>query len=261
MMRGRKAKAGRKSSDEWPRGVALCGPSQIFELPDPDLGTPTISAHAEGRLMSGHLKNSMLAVLVTASVIGLSPEAGAQDAPIFVGTWTLNIDRTEPAKDIVIEEPEGTGAGRTMRTGLGSRGGRSSGGSGSGGSSGSGGGASRGNVRLIFGGMMIASKTLKVTQADSIITIEDEDGPLFVNLRADNRNLEETLANRTILKTKVQWRKNELIVERSHETDGSARMSMKIDPKNPKLLVVDFHYEHKRQRRTIDQRRIYEAGT
>jgi hypothetical protein len=23
---------------------------------------------------------------------------------------------------------------------------------------------------------------------------------------------------------------------------------------------VDFHYEHKRQRRTIDQRRIYEAA-
>ena len=211
--------------------------------------------------MAGHLKNSMFAVLGTACLICFSSQADAQDAPVFVGTWTLNIDRTEPAKDIVIEEPEGTGAGSTMRTGLGSRGGRRSGGSGSGGSSGGGGGASRGNVRLIFGGMMIASKTLRVTQADSIITIEDEDGPLFVNLRADNKNLEETLSNQTVLKTKVQWRKNELVVERSHETDGSARISMKIDPKNPKMLVVDFHYEHKRQRRTIDQRRIYEAGT
>ena len=213
--------------------------------------------------MSGHLKHSMLAVLGTASLFCVSPHAGAQDAPVFVGTWALNIDRTEPAKDVIIEEPEGTGAGRTMRTGLGSRGGgRSSGSGGSGGGGGgTGGGAGRSNVRLIFGGMMIASKTLRVTQADSIITIDDEDGPLFVNLRADNKNLEETLANQTILKTKVQWRKNELIVERSHETDGSARMSMKIDPKNPKVLVVDFHYEHKRQRRTIDQRRIYEAGT
>src|SRR5687768_11517551 len=213
--------------------------------------------------MSGHLKNSMLAVFSTASLFCIALQARAQDAPVFAGTWTLNIDKTEPAKDVVIEEPEGTGAGRTMRTGLGSRGGRSSGGSSSSssGSSGGGGGASRGNVRLIFGGMMIASKTLKVTQADSIITIEDEDGPLFVNLRADNKNLEETLANQTVLKTKVQWRKNELIVERSHETDGAARMSMKIDPKNPKMLVVDFHYEHKRQRRTIDQRRVYEAGT
>ena len=201
----------------------------------------------------------MLAVLAAVALLCVAPPSAAQDAPVFVGTWTLNIDKTEPAKDVVIEEPEGTGAGRTMRTGLGSRGGggRSSG---SGASSGGGGGASRGNVRLIFGGMMVASKTLRVTQADSIVTIEDEDGPLFVNLRADNKNLEETLANQTVLKTKVQWRKNELVVERSHETDGSARMVMKIDPKNPKLLVVDFHYEHKRQRRTIDQRRIYEAG-
>ena len=108
--------------------------------------------------------------------------------------------------------------------------------------------------------MMMASKTLKVTQADSVVTIEDEDGPLFVNLRTDNKALEETLANQTVLKTKAQWKKNELIVERTHETDGSARMILKIDPKNPKQLVVDFHYEHKRQRRTIDQRRIYEAG-
>jgi len=115
-------------------------------------------------------------------------------------------------------------------------------------------------VRLIFGGMMNPSKTLKVTQADSIITIEDEDGPIFVNLRADNKTLDETLANQTVLKTKAQWKKNELVVERVHETDGSARMIMRIDPKSPKTLIVDFHYEHKRQRRTIDQRRIYEAG-
>src|SRR5688572_3602189 len=205
----------------------------------------------------------MFALLCAATIIAFAPTASAQDAPVFVGTWSLNMDKTEPARDKVIEEPEGTGAGRTMRTGLGGRGGggSSGGGSSSGGArSGGGGAGGRGNVRLIFGGMMMASKTLKVTQADSVITIEDEDGPLFINLRADNKNLEETLANQTVLKTKAQWRKNELVVERSHETDGSARMIMKIDPKNPKVLVVDFHYEHKRQRRTIDQRRIYEAS-
>ncbi|HEX6943590.1 MAG TPA: hypothetical protein VF128_11725 [Gemmatimonadaceae bacterium] len=209
--------------------------------------------------MSASPEKSVLAVLCAAAIVCLAPPLSAQDEPVFVGTWTLNMDKTEPAKDKVIEEPEGTGAGRTMRTGLGGRGGGGSGGGARSGGGG-GGGAGRGNVRLIFGGMMIASKTLKVTQADSILTVEDEDGPLFVNLRADNKNLEETLSNQTVLKTKVQWRKNELVVERSHETDGSARMIMRIDPKNPKTLVVDFHYEHKRQRRTIDQRRFYEAG-
>ena len=152
-----------------------------------------------------------------------------------------------------------------MRTGLGGRGGGGSSGGGGGGSSGGsgrgGGGLGRSAFRNVFGGMMVASKTLKVTQADSIITIEDEDGPVFVNLRADNKTLDEMLANQTVLKTKAQWKKNELVVERMHETDGSARMIMRIDPKNPKTLIVDFHYEHKRQRRTIDQRRIYEAST
>ena len=108
--------------------------------------------------------------------------------------------------------------------------------------------------------MVNPSKTLKVIQADSLVSIEDEDGPLFLNLRADNKTLEETLTNQTVLKTKAQWKKNELIVERSHDTDGSARMIIRIDPKNPKTMLVDFHYEHKRQRRTIDQRRIYEVG-
>jgi len=212
--------------------------------------------------------SSALAVLGAAAILCWTPSANAQDAPVFVGTWTLNMDKTEPAKDKVIEDVESTGAGRTMSTGLGGRGsstrtGDVAGGGGSrggGGGGGGGGGRGRGTMRLIFGGMMSPSKTLKVTQADSIITIEDEDGPVFVNLHADNKTLDETLANQTVLKTKVQWKKNELIVERMHETDGSARMILKIDPKNPKVMVVDFHYEHKRQRRTIDQRRVYDAG-
>jgi hypothetical protein len=214
--------------------------------------------------MSARHHTLLLTVAGSAAMFCWSNAILAQDAPVFVGTWALNIDKTEPAKDKVIEEPEGTGAGRTMRTGLGGRGGGGSSGSGSGGGGTSGGtrsgGGGRSNVRLIFGGMMVASKTLKVTQADSIVTIEDEDGPVILNLRADNKPLEEMMANQTVLKTKAQWKKNELVVERSHETDGSARLILRIDPKNPKVLVVDFHYEHKRQRRTIDQRRVYDAS-
>jgi hypothetical protein len=221
--------------------------------------------------MSTHRFNSIVALAATVSLISAAPDAKAQDAPVIVGTWILNADKTEPVKDKVIEDAEGTGAGRTMSTGLGGRGsstrtGSVAGGSsrgGGGGASGGGaraGGANRTTVRLIFGGMMSASTTLKVTQADSIITIEDEDGPIFVHLKADNKALEEKLANQTMLKTKAQWRKNELVIERVHDSDGSARMILKIDPKEPKTLVVDFHYEHKRQRRTIDQRRVYDAG-
>lgn len=215
--------------------------------------------------MSARPTTSVFAALGAAAILCWAPVAIAQDAPVLSGTWTLNIDKTEPAKDKVIQDAEGTGAGRTMSTGLNRRGATARQGDVAGGSSGgsSGGGGARtgqGNVRLIFGSMMVASKTLKVTQADSIVTIEDEDGPLFLNLRADNKTLEETLANQTVLKTKVQWRKNELVIERVHDSDGSARMILRVDPKNPKILVVDFHYEHKRQRRTIDQRRIYDAA-
>jgi len=186
--------------------------------------------------MSAGPYNLVLAGFAAVAMLCWTPIADAQDAPVLVGTWTLNIDKTEPAKDMVVEDARDRRATRGSSSG------------------------SQSNVRLVFGGMTMASKTLKVTQADSIVTIEDEDGPLFVNLRADNKTLEEKLPNQSVVKTKAQWRKNELIVERVHNTDGSARMIIRMDPKNPKVLIVDFHYEHKRQGRTIDQRRVYEAG-
>lgn len=216
--------------------------------------------------MSASPNKAFVAVLAAAAILSGARDALAQDAPIFVGTWTLNAEKTEPVKDRVIGDPEGTGT--DVSTGLGRRGasrrppevaggsGRRSGGGGGGGARGGG----RGTFRLIFGGMMSPSNTLKILQADSILTIDDEEGPVFVNLRTDNKVLEEKMTNQTVLKTKVQWRKNELVVERNHDSEGSARMIMRIDPRNPKTMIVDFHYEHKRQRRTIDQRRIYEAA-
>ncbi len=192
-------------------------------------------------------------LIVTLALVASS--LPAQTAPALVGTWALNASRTEEPKERVIEEPEAVGT-RTMRTNPGRTVTVGSAGAGTLGARASG----RASFRLVFGGMVSASKTLRITQADSIVTIDDEDGPVFVNLRADNKDLVETLANQTVLKTSVQWKKDELVIERTHDTDGSARMILRIDAKNPKQLIVDFHYEHKRQRRTIDQRRIYDAG-
>lgn len=187
----------------------------------------------------------------------------AQDAPpTIVGTWTLNEEKTEAPRDRTLQDPEGTGS--TVRTGLGGRGGRgggrSGGGTGGGGAPAGGGRGGRGAFGRIFGGMMQASKTLKITQADSILVIENEDGPVFINVKTDGKTLEEPMADQTVLKTKAQWRRTDLVVERSHDVNGSARMTFKLDPKNPKQMTVEFHYEHNRQRRTIDQKRIYDAG-
>ncbi|HEX9564774.1 MAG TPA: hypothetical protein VF981_12410 [Gemmatimonadaceae bacterium] len=210
--------------------------------------------------MSVSKLTTLLAAVAVIAIPGvrLAEPAEAQDAPTLVGNWTLNADKTEPVRDRVIEDPEATGAGSTMRTGLG---GRRRGGSGGGGSAGGGGQGGRGNFGRMFGGMMQASNTLKITQADSLLLVENEDGPVFVNLRTDGKTVEEPLADQTVLKTKAQWRRTDLIVERSHDVNGAARMTLKLDPKNPRILIVEFHYEHKRQRRTIDQKRIYEAAT
>src|SRR5262245_32011471 len=113
-------------------------------------------------IMSASPYKILLAGAAAATIVGWAPNARAQDAPVLVGTWSLNIDKTEPAKDVVIEDAE-------------SRRQKNAGSSG------------RSDVRFVFGGMVMASKTLRVTQADSVVTIEDEDGPLFMNLRIDNK--------------------------------------------------------------------------
>jgi hypothetical protein len=199
-----------------------------------------------------------LAAAIAIPLALVASPGSAQDRPVLVGTWTLNADKTEEPREKVIEDVGSTGAGRTMRTGLGGRGGRGGGGSGGGGSSIGNARGSRAAFGLMFGPMMRASKTLKVTQADSVILIEDENGPLFVNLKADGKTLEEPLADQTVLKTKTSWRRTDLVIERSHDVQGSARMILKVDPRDPKVMTVEFHYEHKRQRRTIDQKRVYE---
>jgi len=206
--------------------------------------------------------SSVLAAIGAVSIpLALSVDrAEAQDAtPTIVGTWTLNADKTEPPRDKVIEEPEGTGAGRTMRTGLGGRGGGGRGGGATGAAPGGARGG-RGSFGRMFGGMMQASQTLKITQADSVLMIDDEDGPVFVNVRTDGKTTQEPLADKTVLKTKAQWKKTDLVVERSHDVNGSARMIMKLDARDPRVLIVEFHFENKRQRRTIDQKRIYDAS-
>jgi hypothetical protein len=195
-----------------------------------------------------------IAAVMSIPAHGVATTASAQDRPVLVGTWTLNEEKTEEPRDRTIEDVASTGS-RTP-TGLGGRGGRGAR---------TGGGATIGNARgsraafgLMFGPMMRPSRELKITQADSVILIEDEDGPLFVNLRADGKTLEQPLADHTLLKTKTQWRRTDLVIERSHDVQGSARMIFKVDSKNPKMMTVEFHYEHKRERRTIDQKRGYE---
>jgi outer membrane lipoprotein SlyB len=197
-----------------------------------------------------------LAAAIAIPLVIVASTGSAQDRPVLAGTWTLNEEKTEEPRDRTIEDVASTGS-RTP-TGLGGRGGsgaRSAGGSTIGNARGS-----RTAFGLMFGGMMRASRQLKITQADSVILIEDEDGPLFVNLRADGKTLEQPLADHTVLKTKAQWRRTDLVIERTHDVQGSARMTIKVDPKYPKVMSVEFHYEHKRERRTIDQKRIYDAG-
>jgi len=136
------------------------------------------------------------AAVVAVPLAGHGTLAEAQDAPTIVGNWNLNAEKTEQPRDRTISDPEATGAGRTMRTGLGGRGGGGSRGGGGGGGGGavSGGRGGRGAFGRMFGGMMQASRILRISQADSVVVIDDEDGPVFLGVRADGKTLEEPMA-------------------------------------------------------------------
>ena len=76
--------------------------------------------------MSVPVRLPLIALATSAGLIWATGDRSTRqdDRPTFAGTWTLNAEKTEEPKDKVIEEPEATGAGRTMRpTGMGARGG------------------------------------------------------------------------------------------------------------------------------------------
>ena len=206
--------------------------------------------------MSVPVRLPLIALATSAGLIWATGDRSTRqdDRPTFAGTWTLNAEKTEEPKDKVIEEPEATGAGRTMRpTGMGARGG-GRGGSAGGAATGTGGERCGRASRSLRSDVRWHDAASRRWSGPIQPSVDDEDGPVFLDLRLDGKILETSPTNGW-----AQEGRND--VERSHDTNGSAREIFRIDPKYPKVLIVDFHYEHKRQRRTIDQRRIYDAGT
>jgi hypothetical protein len=208
--------------------------------------------------MSHVLRLSLVAFAAGGSLVWLEPRKHTsarndQGTPSsLTGTWVLNAERTERPRDQTLGDPEETGGGAAV--GMGSR--RRPGASDNAPT------ASRSPQltaaqRAFIGELLQPAESLLITQTDTALTIDYATGYL---LRAptNGRAVDEPQPDGTVNKTKATRRNTEIIVERDLNLSGSTREVYRLDPNDPRILTVEFRYEHKRQRRTFTQKRVYE---
>ena len=197
------------------------------------------------------------------------PDAGRAQAshPSLGGTWQLNEEKSEkydPSRDRALGRDDATGA--TVKTGMGSRtssgGGRSSGGGGAdGGSGGAFSGTGTGADRQVLAAMGEATRqpaTLTIEQTDSTVTVSSGRRPLVVH--PDGESLaDSTLDGVVVYSVKAEWKKDQLVIEKHVAGGTSVRSTYYLDKKDPKVLIVDVHFESKPLRKTIDNRRAYNS--
>lgn len=209
------------------------------------------------------LRLSVVALAAGASMFWHEPRESASEvvwqdpAPALTGTWMLSKEKTEPPRDQTVGDVERTGAEAAV--GMGGRGGRRGAQDNPGSSAGGGGNrvqftpAQRALIRT----MIQPSDSLLITQTDTAVAIDNGTG-MFLNLALNGRAKDQPQPDGTVYKSKASRRGTDVIVERELGTLGSTREIYRLDKSNPRLMTVEFRYEHKRQRRTVDQKRVYE---
>lgn len=212
--------------------------------------------------MSLPLRLSVVALAAGASLYWHEPRESEgeftwQDpAPTLTGTWMLNKEQTERPRDRTLGDPEATGGDAAVGMGGrgGNRGARDNPGSG-------GGGGNRVQLtpaqRALIRTLLQPSDSLLITHTDTAVAIDNGTG-MFLKLALNGRARDEPQPDGTVFKSKASRRGTDVIVERDLGTLGGTREIYRLDKGNPRLMTVEFHYEHKRQRRTVDQKRVYE---
>ncbi len=180
----------------------------------------------------------------------------------LAGSWNLDQEKTEEPREHSASDVADPGDGRP--TGRISRPGRGGGGGGrrstAGGAQPSGGGRMGGRGGAGIFSTMRPVRSLKVEQTDSTVIIDTGGSQIPQLLYLDGRTVPDTQPNGIIWTRKATMKKDQLIVERKFDRDGSTKETYHLDKKDPKLLIIDYHLEQKQQGRTMDQKRVYDAS-
>jgi hypothetical protein len=200
------------------------------------------------------------AFLAVSALLGLEAAHSPRQSerPSLAGTWKLNPEETTPLKEQVERDPERVGGGAAVGLGPKGRGATDIASGGAASRAGAGRGALTISARVVRD-LMRAPSTLLIVQTDTSIVIDPGNG-IIVNAPTSGRAVDTTVADGTRHRTKVSWKKNDLVVERDFNIAGSIRETYRLIGDNPRRLVVEFHFENKAQRRTADQKRVYDPA-
>lgn len=216
--------------------------------------------------MSLSLRLSVVALAAGVTLIGSPSRPAPAQQPAFTiaGTWRLNREKTAPPKETQIRDPEsvGTTRARTGQSGSRATSTRGSTGGGGGGDR-TGGGGDRGTVGgpmgLLLRAAMRPADSLLIAQDEQNISIDSYNGYLLA-LQLDGTPLEASQPDGSILKSKATLKKDQLVLERDLGAAGNIRELYRFEKDDTNQLVVEFKFENKRQRRTVEQKRVYDKA-
>lgn len=199
------------------------------------------------------LRTPLVALAAGATLVLCAPVSSAQDAkPPVAGTWKLDRERTVQTRNQTLQDPESSGGGAAVGMGTRGRPGARDNNAGT---------QSRGvqltpAQRALVQTILRASDSILVATTDTSFTVDPFNG-FLLNIATTGKAVEQLQPDGTAIKSKASWRGKDLIVEREMNTVGNTREVYKLDPNNPNELVIEFRYENKRQRRTVEQKRVY----
>lgn len=205
------------------------------------------------------MRHTLAGLSVLVLVAGVAAHASAQSVS-FAGSWKLN---KEASDDPQAKLHEATEAGPRVSTGM-SSGGRIRAGAGridgeSGGGASAGGRGAGSLPGPDFGRAMYPAEIITVEQNDTILIIKSDRGlPDIVYL--DGRKVEEPMPGSEPRITTAKWKDGKLTVERKLGGIGSMKEVFILDSARHRL-VVEAKLTSAQLGRTVEVRRVYEAGS
>jgi hypothetical protein len=210
--------------------------------------------------------------------IGLAPATGhrpvwAQETPTVAGTWTLNADKSDNARERLSAAMRNRGvSGGAAAGGAAAAGGRS-GGSRSGGRRGGGGGGGGGvdttaAVRPQGGGGRGSTVAIALLQGSPQLTIRFEEskvvldrGGMPLELTTDGKAVKFGYPGAEV-EYKAKWNGKKLEVETKYQAGPRVVETYELDKKDPGVMTVDVRFTEPGPNGNVNvhMKRIYDRG-
>jgi hypothetical protein len=182
-------------------------------------------------------------IFLLACALAILPgELPAAEEPNFAGTWQLNDEQSDDAREKIRSAIGSSGGGRH-----GSFGGRR----------GSRGGGPGGDPQERMGKMLEAAERLTIAHRDLELTITDNNGRAHT-FYTDGRSFEQQTPRGDAVDVTARWQGGQLVVERAGGRGGKVSETYELAPDGQQLFVTT-RIENRRFEEPVVIRRVYDA--